>query len=58
MCTIGDNANRTKDSGKSGTEVFVHVASLPQSYQNEPYQKLWLCVTYILIVLEINKFII
>ena len=35
-CAIGGNANRTKDSAKSGTEVFFHVASVPQSLQNEP----------------------
>jgi hypothetical protein len=37
--TICDNANRIKESAKSGTKVFVCVARLPQSNQNEPYQK-------------------
>jgi hypothetical protein len=32
--TIRDNADRIKESTKSGTEVFVCVASLPQSYRN------------------------
>jgi hypothetical protein len=37
--TISDNADRIKESVKSGTKVFVCVARLPQSYRNEPYQK-------------------
>jgi hypothetical protein len=37
--TIRDNADRVKESAKSGTKVFVCVARLPQSYPNEPYQK-------------------
>jgi hypothetical protein len=45
--TICDNADRIKNSAKSGTEVFVCVAGLPQSYRNEPYQKL--DVSYIFI---------
>jgi hypothetical protein len=40
ICTICDNADRIKESAKSGTEVFVCVATLPQSYRNEWYQKL------------------
>jgi hypothetical protein len=35
--------------------VFVCVARLPQSYRNEPYQKLWMWVSYIFMALEINK---
>jgi hypothetical protein len=35
--TTRDNADRIKESAKSGTKVFVCVARLPQSYQNEPY---------------------
>jgi hypothetical protein len=38
--TIHDNADGIKESAKSGAEVFVCVARLPQSYPNEPYQKL------------------
>jgi hypothetical protein len=30
--TICDNADRSKESAKSGNEVFVCVARLPQSY--------------------------
>jgi hypothetical protein len=37
--TIRDNADRIKESAKSGTEEFVCVARLAQSYPNEPYQK-------------------
>jgi hypothetical protein len=37
--TICNNADRIKESAKSGTKVFVCVARLPQSYPNEPYQK-------------------
>jgi hypothetical protein len=37
--TICDNADRIKESVTSGTNVFVCVARLPQSYLNEPYQK-------------------
>jgi hypothetical protein len=36
---IHDNADRIKESAKSGTKVFVCVARLSQSYLNEPYQK-------------------
>jgi hypothetical protein len=43
--TIHDNAAQIKESVKSGTEVFVCVARLPQSYWNELYQeKLWMCL--------------
>jgi hypothetical protein len=38
--TIHDNADRIKGNAKSGAKVFVCVASLPQSYPNEPYQKI------------------
>jgi hypothetical protein len=41
ICTICDNADKIKERTKSGTKVFVCVARLPQSYLNEPYQKLW-----------------
>jgi hypothetical protein len=34
--TICGNANRIKESAKSGTKVFVCVTRLPQSYRNEP----------------------
>ena len=34
------------------------VARLPQSYWNEPYQKLWMCVPYNFDALEINKNIV
>jgi hypothetical protein len=37
--TIRDNADKIKEIAKSGTKVFVCVARLPQSYQNELYQK-------------------
>jgi hypothetical protein len=37
--TIRDNADRIKESAKSGTKVFVCVARLPQFYPNESYQK-------------------
>jgi hypothetical protein len=40
VCTVHDNVDRIKESAKSGTIVFVCVARLPQSYQNELYQKL------------------
>jgi len=40
--TICDNADRIKESAKSRTKVFVHVARLPQCYQKEPYLKLWI----------------
>jgi hypothetical protein len=35
-----DNADRIKESAKSGTKVFGGVARLPQSYRNEPYKKI------------------
>jgi hypothetical protein len=39
--TIRDNADRIKESAKLGTKVFFFfVARLPQSYMNEPYQRL------------------
>ena len=40
--TIHDDGDRIKESAKSGTKVLVCVARLPQSYLNEPYQKLWM----------------
>jgi hypothetical protein len=40
--TICDNADRIKESAEAGTKVFHCVARLPQSYPNEPYQKLWM----------------
>jgi hypothetical protein len=40
--TIRDNADRIKESARSGTKVFVCVARLPQSCWNEPYQQLWM----------------
>jgi hypothetical protein len=51
---ICDNVDRIKKSAELGTKVFVGVAQLPQSYQNEPYQKLRMWVSYIFIALEIN----
>jgi hypothetical protein len=35
--TICDNADRIKQSAKSGTKVFVCIAKLPQSYPNKPH---------------------
>jgi hypothetical protein len=35
----------------------ARVTRLPQSYPSEPYQKLWMCVSYTFIALEINKYI-
>jgi len=55
--TICANADRIKESAKSRTKVFVYVARLPQSYQNEPHQKLCIPVSYIFIALEINKYL-
>jgi hypothetical protein len=56
--TIRDNADRIKDSVKSGTEVFVCVARLSQSYLNEPYQKTMHVSFYIFIASEINNYIV
>jgi hypothetical protein len=56
--TIRDNTDRIKESAKSGTKAFDCVARLPQSYRKEPYQKLWMSVSYIFIELEINKHIV
>jgi hypothetical protein len=56
--TIHDNADRIKESAKSGAKMFVCVARLPQTFPNEPYQKLWLWVSHIFIALEINKCIV
>jgi hypothetical protein len=56
--TIHDKAYRIKESPKSGIKVFVCVARLPQSYQNELYQKPWMYAPYIFIALEINKYIV
>jgi len=46
------NANNLKQT------VFVCAASLSQSYLNEPYQKLWIFISYIFIALEINNYIV
>jgi len=35
--TICDNADRIRESAKSGTKVFVRVARLPHCSQNEPH---------------------
>jgi hypothetical protein len=51
--TIRDNADRIKEIANTETKVFVCVAGLPQSYQDEPYEKA--CVSYIFTALEINK---
>jgi hypothetical protein len=56
--TICDKAGRIKGSAKTGTKVFACVARLPQSYLNELHQKVWKSVPYILIALEINKYIV
>jgi len=37
-----DNPDTITGSAKLGITVFVSVARLPQSYRNEPYQKLWI----------------
>jgi hypothetical protein len=39
---IRDNADRIKETAKSGTKAFVCVTRLPQPYLNELYQKLWM----------------
>jgi len=36
--SVCENADRIKDSAKSGTKVFVCVAKLLQFYQNELYK--------------------
>jgi hypothetical protein len=51
ICTIGDNADRITESAKSGTKV----ATLPQSYRNKLYQKLWIWVSCIFVAIQINK---
>jgi hypothetical protein len=56
--TICDNADKIKESAKSGTKVFVCIGRLPPSYQNEPYQKLWMWVSYIFIALALYKHIV
>jgi hypothetical protein len=52
--TTHDNADRIKESAKSGTKVFVCVARLPQSYPNEPYKKTMDVNLLNFIALEIN----
>ena len=58
VCTVCVNADGIKQITKSGTQVFVSIARLSQSYQNELHQKLWMCISYICIALEINKYIV
>jgi len=41
----------------SDSDLSVCVARLLQSYQNKPYQKLWMCVCHIFIVLYIYIYI-
>jgi hypothetical protein len=38
--------------------VFVCVARLPQCYLNKPYRTVWMWVSYAVIALEINKYIV
>jgi len=45
--TIRDNADRIKESAKSGSKVYRCVARLPQSFRNERYQNLSRWVSYI-----------
>jgi len=49
-------ATLTANDLKQG--VFVCEARLPQSYWIEPYQNLRMCVSYIFIALEINKYVL
>jgi hypothetical protein len=56
--TIRDNADWITGSTKSGTKALVCVATLPQSHQNQQYQKPWMWVFHIFIVLEINNYIV
>jgi hypothetical protein len=56
--TIRDHAYRIKEIVKSGAKMFISVADQPESYRNEPYQKLWVRVSYILIALEVNEYIL
>jgi hypothetical protein len=67
ICTIRDNAERITDSVKCVVKLnannlkqkaSVCTARLPQCYQNEQYHKLWICVSCILIALEINKYVV
>jgi hypothetical protein len=46
--TIHDNADRIKESAKSGTKEFVWVPRLPQFYQDEPCQNLCESLTVLL----------
>jgi hypothetical protein len=39
-------------------ELSVCVARQLQSYLNEPYQKLWMSLSYMFNELEINKYIV
>jgi hypothetical protein len=55
ICTFHDNADRIKESAKSGTKVFAYVARLLQSYQNEPYQQTSVGVLCVSIALKINS---
>jgi hypothetical protein len=55
--TIRDNSDGIKESSKSGTKVFVCVARLPRSYQNEPYQKT-MDVSLLHFYCIINKYIV
>ena len=45
ICTFCDNADRITDSQELKC-LFVCVARLPQSYRNEPYQKLRKFLTF------------
>jgi len=55
ICTIHDKADRTAESAKSGTKVFLCATRLPQSYWNKPHQKLWMWVSYIFIAYLLNE---
>jgi hypothetical protein len=56
MHKICDSVNRIKESAQPGTKVFVCIARLLQSHQNEPYQKLWMRVFYIFTAFQINNY--
>jgi hypothetical protein len=53
---IRDNVDTIKETAKSGTKVCVCVVRLRPSYPNEPYQKLWMRVFYIVTAFEINNY--
>ena len=56
LILVYNNAERIKESAKSGTTVFVQ-QDYKQSYKNELYENVWMWASYIFFYCIRNKYI-